>query len=182
MASRNSRSSDRSSQGPNMMPVILAMAVLVGGALLVAVMQNKKKDQEAAAAKTATEQKAAADDAPSPFGDRDNSPKTRDGGRMAMKNTAPAGLAETALWVEAKKLGDRGIELVKEATKARKAGDEETFRTKGLEGRELLEEAVLNTGDWIIDLDMAHPGDRQVDKLSRERGRWQDHMKKVRKI
>lgn len=165
-----------------MAPVFLAMAALVGGALVVAVMQNKKKEQESAAQAADAAKEAALPPPVDVFGDRDNSPKARGGGRMAMGNTAPLGLDETPLWVESKALGAKGIALVKEAVAARKKGDEETFRSKGVEGRDILDEALMNTGDWIIDLIAAHPEDRQVDRLSRERSRWADHMNKVRKI
>lgn len=183
MASRSPRNSEaRSSQGPNMVPVFVAMSVLVIAALIVAVMQNKQKKEEAAAAATEVQQKADEPETSNPFGDRDNSPKARGGGSMAMKNTAPAGLADTPLWVKSKVLGTAGIALVKEAVAARNKGDEETYRTKGLEGYGKLDEALMNTGDWILDLDGEHPEDRQVDRLRRERSRWADYYQKVRKI
>lgn len=164
-----------------MTPVFLAIAVLVGGALVVAVMQNKKDKAEAAAAIQETEQRRNGTQTSNPFADRDNSPKRR-GGKRATATTAPPGLAQTEVWTNAKKMADQGIALVKEATAARKTGDEDTFRAKGAEGRDLLDEALMQTGDWILDLLAEHPDDGQVDKLSRERGKWQDAYKKVRKI
>ncbi|QDV04527.1 hypothetical protein Poly30_00180 [Planctomycetes bacterium Poly30] len=165
-----------------MVPVFAAIGLLVVGALVVAVMQNKKKNEEAAAAAQAAERAVVKEQTSNPFADRDNDPKARDGSKIGTQNTAPEGLAETKLWVDAKVLGDAGIALVKEATAALNQGDEETYRTKGIEARDKLDEALLQTGDWIIDLLANHPNDRQVDRLSRERGRWQDHIKKVRKI
>lgn len=165
-----------------MAPVFLAIGALVIGALVVAVMQNKKKSEEAAAAAQTVQKKASDEPTANPFGDRDNDPKARDGSKFGTKDTAPPGLAETDIWLNAKKLGDEGLMLVKEAIAARNKGDEETYRTKGREGHDKLDEAVMQTGDWLIELMSEHPDDRQVERLGRERGRWQDHMKKVRKI
>ncbi len=162
-----------------MMPVFVAMAVLVGGALLVAVMQNKDKDKKAAAAAA---QPAETPQASNPFADRDNDPKGRDGSKIGTQNTAPEGLAETPIWADSKVMADKGMALVKEAIAARNKGDEETFKKKGIEGRDLIDEALMNTGDWLIDLQEQHPNDRQVDRIGRHRIRWGDALKKVRKI
>lgn len=161
-------------------PVFLAIAVLVGGALVVAVMQNKKKDKEEKAA--AAELSVEAPQTSNPFADRDNDPKARDGSKIGTKNTAPEGLEETPLWVDAKAKAEKGMALVKEAIAARNKGDEETYRSKGLEGYDLLDEALLNTGDWLVALLEQHPGDRQVSRIERHRSRWGDSYKKVRKI
>jgi hypothetical protein len=160
-------------------PVFLAIAVLVGGALVVAVMQNKDKEKKAAAA---AEQPAETPQTSNPFADRDNDPKARDGSKIGTKNTAPEGLEETPLWVDAKAKAEKGMALVKEAIAARNKGDEETYRSKGLEGYNLLDEALLNTGDWLVALLAQHPGDRQVSRIERHRSRWGDSYKKVRKI
>ena len=162
-----------------MAPVFIAIAVLVGGALAVAVLQNKNKEKEA---ETSTAPAADEPQTSNPFADRDNSPKARDGSKIGTKNTAPEGLDQTPLWVDAKAKADKGIALVKEALAARRNGDEDTFRTKGLEGQELLDDALLHTGDWLIDLLDKHPDDRQVSRLERLRSKWGDSYKKVRKI
>ncbi len=162
-----------------MAPVFLAMIVLVGGALVVAVMQNKNEEKEAAAAAA---QAAEPVQTSNPFADRDNDPKARDGSKIGTKNTAPEGLDQTPLWVDAKVKADQGMALVKEASAARNKGDEEAFRAKGIQGRDLLDEALLNTGDWLISLQEMHPDDRQVARIERLRAKWGDAYKKVRKI
>ena len=162
-----------------MAPVFLAMAVLVGGALVVAVMQNKNKEKKAAAAAAAP---AEIPQTSNPFADRDNDPKARDGSKIGTKNTAPEGLAETPLWADSKVMADKGMALVKEAVAARNKGDEEGYRAKGLEAQELLDEAMMNTGDWLIGLQEQHPNDRQVDRIGRQRVLWGNAMNKVRKI
>lgn len=161
------------------------MAALIGGVLVVAVLQNKDKEKKAAAAAApgAAVQPAGESDAPSPFADRNNDPPTsRSGSKMGTENTAPEGLAETALWADSKVMADEGMKLVKEAVAARKKGDEDTYRTKGLEGYELLDQALMNTGDWLFELQQEHPNDSQVSRIGRHRERWGNAYKKVRKI
>ena len=159
-------------------PVFLAMAVLVGAALVVAVLQNKNKAKQAAAA--AAQPAADEPQKSNPFADRDNDPRRRDGSKIGSGNTAPKGLNQTPLWLDAKAKADKGMALVKEAITARSNGDEETYKKKGLEGQELLNEALEATGDWLLALLEEHPDDRQVDGIGYTRGRWGKSYEKVR--
>ena len=161
-----------------MAPVFLAVGVMVAGAVFVAAKQSQADKKEAAE----TAEPAVEPQKNNPFADRDNSPPARGERASSMKNTAPPGLMEEPIWVNAKVLGDKGMKLVKEAQAARKAGDEDAYQKKGYEGRELLDQALMATGDWLIDLSEAHPNDRTVNGIAEMRFRWAKEQNKMRKV
>jgi hypothetical protein len=168
-------------KGPNLVPVFVAIVVVIGAALAVAVMQNQ---QDAAQGAGSTEPDPVVDDTnrPNPFADIDNDPRGTASTRPALVDAAPAGLMDQAVFTRAKSIADEGMALVAEATAAREAGDEETYRTKGAVAKAKLETALEQTTDWILQLQDDYPNDRQVARITRETAKWDKALRKVRMI
>ncbi len=170
---------------PNMVPVFATLAIVVVAAVAVAVM-NQPKDSEASGQGAATGAPAPA--ASDIFGDIDTSPerfmrKTGGSGQPATTNNAPPGLADAPIFAEARKLAAEATLLVNEALAAEKAGDVETWRTKGIAGREKFEHIMEMTADWEIGLiGQWGSNDAQLKKISVEIDVWRKLMTKVRKV
>lgn len=97
-------------------------------------------------------------------------------------NTAPAGLLENADYKRAQALGEEGVQLVTEALALQEKGDDEGFKTKAVEGRDKLFEALGLTTDWLMDLQDRYPKDRQVKQVETARKAWQRALGKVRHV
>ena len=117
-----------------------------------------------------------------PFADLDDSRVQVPSAGRKMKDISPPGLMETELFVRAKQLAEDGQELAKEAFAARDSGDKERFRELGLQAREKLFEATALTADWWIELNEKYPDDRQIEKISRVRSRWDRSFNQLRVI
>ncbi len=117
-----------------------------------------------------------------PFADLDDSRVQLPSAGRKMKDISPPGLMETELFLRAKKLAEDGQELAKEAFAARDSGDKERFRSIGLQAREKLFEATALTADWWIELNETYPNDRQIEKISRVRSRWDRSFNQLRVI
>ena len=117
-----------------------------------------------------------------PFADLDDSRVQVPSAGRKMKDISPPGLMETELFVRAKQLAEDGQALAKRAFAARDSGDKETFRELGLQAREKLFEATALTADWWIELNETYPNDRQIEKISRVRSRWDRSFNQLRVI
>lgn len=169
-------------KGPSLVPVFAAVVVIVVAALAVAVMQNQQDERTNAQESSSTTDPSSGESRPNPFADVDNSPKGSASTRPTLVDSAPAGLESDPTYVGAKALGQEGIELVKEATAARDAGDEDTYRKKGAIAKAKLETALERTTDWLMQLQDEYPNDRQVARIEREVERWGKALGKVRMI
>lgn len=187
MAPQNRRAAagGRAKSAPNMVPVFATLGVVLVAAATVALM-NQPKDAEASggAEKSTTPVATGADI----FGDIDTSPerfmrKESGSGKPATTHNAPPGLADHPTFQEARKLAAEATVLVNEAVAAEKAGDVETWRTKGIAGREKFEHIMEMTADWEIELITTWgSNEAQLKEISAEIDRWRKLMTKVRKV
>ena len=175
-----SRPQPRSS-GISLAPVfaILGLVLLVGGVIMLSNLEGSKGAAPASTAQPAGPEKK---DWVNPFADLDDSRVQVPSAGRKMKDISPPGLMETELFVRAKQLAEDGQELAKEAFAARDSGDKERFRELGLQAREKLFEATALTADWWIELNEKYPDDRQIEKISRVRSRWDRSFNQLRVI
>lgn len=117
-----------------------------------------------------------------PFADLDDSRVQVPSAGRKMRDISPPGLMETELFTRAKQLAEDGQALAEEAFAARDSGDKERFRELGLQAREKLFEATALTADWWIELNEAYPNDRQIERISRVRSRWDRSFNQLRVI
>jgi hypothetical protein len=86
------------------------------------------------------------------------------------------------LWVEAKKKGTMGMDMVLEAVRALRAGDRETARSKGQKAQELITEAVHATTEWEQELvekfGESHSAVKRVQKTTSE---WRRELMALKK-
>lgn len=169
-------------KGPSLVPVFAAVVVIVGAALAVAVLQNQEDEKASAQESPSPSTPAAGESGPNPFADIDNSPRSSASTRPTLVDTAPAGLESDVTYLKAKDLGQEGIALVREATAARDAGNEDAFRKKGAIAKAKLEKSLELTTDWLLELQDQYPNDRQVARIEREVTRWGKALGKVRMI
>lgn len=162
--------------------MILAAGVIIGCVIALGALTAKDKGAETGPDRSDSTPRDTGVE--NPFADLPDVPIGRPGSRSKslLVDTAPPGLKETPLFKAAKTIADKGRALAKEAKDARAAGNEELFRTKGLEARENLELAFSKVGDWMIELGDKYPNDRQVDRLSKELESWDKSLRIVRKI
>lgn len=101
------------------------------------------------------------------------------GKKVATTNLAPLEILETPAWVEAQKTMEGAYAMVKEAEDAKQAGDNATYINKAVTAREIIDEAIIATADWEMDLqDQYGENDVLVKKIVRERSRWFDLLRK----
>ena len=183
--SRSSHSAGRAqNSAPNMIPVFVTIGVVVVAALGVAVMTQPPPEGERDPAATAEpSEEAVSNSGQAAFGDIDTSREAISRGGSKLSNKAPAGLADHPAFTEGRDLAAKAKVLLDAALAARKAGDEDTYRTKGSAALVNYEEAMRVTSDWEINLiDEYGSKDRQVDKIGKEIDRWRKLMNKVRKV
>lgn len=145
-------------------------------------LANMKGANSAAPASPAQPKDAGEKEWVNPFADLDDSQVQVPSAGRKMKDISPPGLMETELFVRAKQLAEDGQELAKEAFAARDSGDMERFREIGLQARDKLFEATALTADWWIELNERYPDDRQIEKISRVRSRWDRSFNQLRVI
>lgn len=145
-------------------------------------LSNMKGTKSAASASPAQPTDAGEKEWVNPFADLDDSRVQVPSVGRKMKDISPPGLMETELFVRAKQLAEDGQELAKEAFAARDSGDKERFREIGLQARDKLFEATALTADWWIELNERYPDDRQIEKISRVRSRWDRSFNQLRVI
>lgn len=167
--------------GIGMGPVIaiLGIVVLVGG--VMALLNAKAAEGQNQSGQT---QPAAPSDDEwvNPFGDLDDSKVELPSAGRKMQDISPPGLMDTELFVRAKTLAEDGQALAKQAFAARDSGDKERFRELGLQARDKLFEATALTADWWIELNEKYPNDRQIERISRVRSRWDRSFNQLRVI
>lgn len=101
------------------------------------------------------------------------------GKRVESTNRAPVELLETPLWVEAQETMVGAYAMVQEAEEAKQAGDNATYRNKAVTARGIIDEAIIATADWEMELqDTYGDDDALVKKIVRERSRWFDLLRK----
>lgn len=154
---------------------IVGLLAVVGGALILMNGAKKKEKQNEAAP---VQQDAPS--GPSPFADVDL--KLPGGDRAKMVDASPPGLMESAEFKEAAAFGQEGLDLMKAAFAADKAGDIDTYREKGLAAKAKLILAMEASTDWWMDLNEKYPNDRQIKLIARQREKWSRALSKVRKI
>lgn len=145
-------------------------------------LANMKEPTNAESASPAPSEDTKKKEWTNPFADLDDSRVQLPSAGRKMKDISPPGLMETELFVRAKLLAEDGQALAKRAFAARDSGDKEAFRELGLQAREKLFEATALTADWWIDLNETYPNDRQIEKISRVRSRWDRSFNQLRVI
>lgn len=165
-----------------MVPVFAGLGVVLVAALAVTLMIKKPSE----AAEPEQKPAAGAGTVQDVFSDVDKTIEmpVRKGSKSAgLTNNAPPGLADHATFAEGRKLAAEATTLYDEAVAAQKAGDAATYAAKATEAREKFDRALEVTADWQIDLISKYSSkDVQVDAISKEIDRWQDKLKKVRKV
>lgn len=101
------------------------------------------------------------------------------GQRVETTNRAPEEILQTPLWLDAQKKMEGAYALVKEAEEAKQAGDNDTYLDKAVTARGIIDEAIIATADWEMELqDEYGENDILVKKIVRERSRWFDQLRK----
>lgn len=164
-------------QGPPLVP-ILALVVVMAGAVWLARMaaQNKPEEQP-----PKEEVKAA-----EIFGDLpEEQPPDRTGmgqGNFKLKNAAPEGLANNANWQEALAVAARAQAALDVAKKAKADDDHATWNKRGVEAKELYDEAITMTAVWEEELlEQYGDKDRQVRAIMKTRSKWFDLLRTLHK-
>lgn len=156
--------------------LILAFVVLMVAAVVLARMaaQNRPEPAEPEAPVTAE----------SVFGDlpREEPPAPRTGGRGALVEKAPPGLADTAVWVEARATAARAKAELDTAKAAKSSGDHSGWSEHAGRAKDLYDEAITETAAWEEEL-MEKYGDRdrQVAAIKRERDGWFNLLRTLHK-
>lgn len=165
-------------QGIGLGPVFAILGIVVLAGAVMAFLGAKKAEENQSNAASQSQPEKEWED---PFADVQNKVKLPTETRK-LKDLSPPGLMETDIFKKAEALAKEGQELADEAFAAQKSGDIERFREVGVQARTKLLEATRQTADWWIDLNEKYPNDRQVEKISRVRDKWDRSLKPLRAI
>lgn len=94
-----------------------------------------------------------------------------------LRDTAPQGLANTAIWVEAKKVAANADAVYAEAKKAKAANDHTAWAEKGTRAKKLYDKALTMSAIWEEGLlEKYGDTDRQVAGIQTIRNKWFDRL------
>ena len=160
--------------------------VFAGGLFVLAVLaiatagwlNRAKKNAERPPEPGASEEEVYA----SPFGDlapEDGPPKLSPGGEDPEAEAAPADLLEEPLWKDALHRAEAVWELVAEAGAAEEAGDTELFLEKALAARDIADQLLFDTAEWVTEVQESYPAhDPSVRTVTRQFQRWTGVLRK----
>ena len=160
-------------------PQVMAIGViaLILAVVLALFMAMSPKDEPSS---TATQE--------NPFGDLEEEGPTKPTRRGTTGGDEPSPFEDVSLpdddpvWLEAKRKGERGLALIREAVAAKDAGDRETARAKAAEARTLLEQADAATLDFEQSILARYgPNHRFVKLVQKRTKKWRSELIALKK-
>lgn len=166
----------RKKAGPPVGPILLLVGLMIGAVVVARMIASRPKAEE-----TVKTERPASDI----FGDLEiEAPPTYTPGKTPkrMVDKAPAGLADSALWIEAKGIAKQAAAVLTEAKAAKAVQDYAGWDDKGVKAKNLFDEAIIMTADWESELmEKYGDNDRQVAAIMNERSKWFDMLRILHK-